>query len=78
MTTREYHTIITKAGFSNIETGGGCDAFSKYNESGEEILITASDDPCVPNVHDTAIVSKDGDILGYFTAAELVNKLGEF
>ena len=75
MTTQQYHTTIQSHGFSQIETGGGCTAFSKVDDSGAELLITAQDDPSVPTVDDIAIVSSDGDILGEFSADELVSFL---
>lgn len=75
MTTHQYHTAIQSHGFSQIETGGGCTAFSKVDDDGAELLITAQDDPSVPTVDDVAILSRDGEILGEFTADELVKFL---
>jgi hypothetical protein len=72
MNTTQYHNIITNAGFSKIETGGGCTAFSK-----DDILITAQDDPSCPTADDIALVSKDGEIIGEYTAEELVGKIGQ-
>ena len=72
MTTPQYHDIITNAGFAQIKTGGGCTAFSK-----DDILITAQDDPSCPTVDDIALVSKDGEIVGEYTADELVARIAE-
>ena len=75
MNNTEYHNIIKSHGFAEIETGGGCTAFSKLGANGEELLITAQDDPSIPSADEVAIVSRNGEVFGEYSAHGLTQAL---
>jgi len=45
---REVHEHLTSVGFRFTTTGGGCTAYEMVRESGEQVLVTDSEDATMP------------------------------